>query len=106
MLNHFLAQSYFKVDKFYRENIYYLALLPPLSPQDRLAVMSRYGDGLETDVLQGIFNYGTSVTKEPLMIDTREPLVTRFRRGFENSNIPVPPPISPGPTVPSAFCWT
>ena len=54
--------------------------------------MSRYGDGLETSVLQGIFEYGTSVRRTPLIIDTREPLVTRFRKGFENRNIPVPPP--------------
>lgn len=90
----FIAQSYFKVEKFYRDNMYYLAMLPPMLPKDTKAVMDNVGGGLETEILQDIFRIGTTQTYVPLMIDVRSTIDRRFRQGLTGNIIVVPSPLS------------
>lgn len=100
----FLTQSYFDTPKFYRNNMYYLALLPPLLQKDISSVMATVGGDLSSADLQRIFHLGTSQKPKPLIIDIKKPLESRFRRGFDNECIPVPPPtIVPtfAPTIPN-----
>jgi hypothetical protein len=98
----FIAQAYFSIQKFYRENMFYLALLPPLLPKDMNAVMQNFGDGLDKRILQNIFQIGTSQRHTPLVIDVKARIDRRFRKGLDGSIIPVPPPIvvSPSPMYP------
>ena len=93
----FIAQSYFKIEKFYRDNMYYLAMLPPMLQGDTKSIMDNIGGGLETEVLRDIFNIGTSERYVPLVIDVKADVYSRFRKGLTGDLIPVPPPTTAQP---------
>jgi hypothetical protein len=74
--------------------MFYLAMLPPMLPRDTKTIMDEVGGGLETKVLQDIFNIGTSERYVPLVIDVNAQIDSRFRKGLTGDIIPVPPPIT------------